>query len=47
MTAQIIDATGKPINGETTGLNDPSSGISDFSAPAGTDAGLLPPLDAK
>ena len=47
VTAQIIDATGKPINGETTGLNDPSSGISDFSAPAGTDAGLLPPLDAK
>jgi general secretion pathway protein D len=45
VTAQIIDATGRPINGATTGLAEPGVG-GGFSAPASTDAGLLPPLDA-
>ena len=45
VTAQIIDASGNPVNGETTGLGDTGSGITDFNAPAGLDAGLLPALD--
>ena len=47
VTAQIIDATGKPINGENTGLGDPTSELGNFAAPAATDAGLLPPLGDK
>ena len=45
VTAEIIDATGRPINGATTGLGDPAAEVTDFSAPAGLGAGLLPPLD--
>lgn len=44
VTAQIIDATGRPINGNT-GLGDPGAGVTEFSAPGNLDAGLLPPLD--
>lgn len=47
VTAQIIDATGRPINGTNTGLGDPSAGLTGSSAPAGLDGGLLPPLDGK
>ena len=48
VTAQIIDATGRPINGVNTGLGDPSADVSNsFSAPAGLDAPLLPPLDGQ
>ncbi|MGJ8726122.1 MAG: Amuc_1098 family type IV pilus outer membrane protein [Roseibacillus sp.] len=46
VTAEIIDATGRPINGSNTGIDDPSGGGNSFSAPAGLDAGLLPPLDS-
>lgn len=44
VTATIIDATGRPINGSNTGIGDPSVSGSGFSAPAGLDAGVLPPL---
>ena len=45
VTAEIIDATGRPINGTTSAL-DEVSGQTPFSAPSGLDAGLLPPLDS-
>ena len=45
VTAEIIDATGRPINGTTTGIDDPSSS-GGFSAPAGLGPELLPPLDS-
>ena len=45
VTAEIIDATGRPINGANTGIDEPSGGA--FSAPAGLDAGLLPPLEGS
>ena len=44
VTAEIIDATGRPINSNTTGVDEPSG--NSFSAPPGLDAGLLPPLDS-
>ena len=45
VTAEIIDATGRPVNGTNTGIEELGGG-SEFSAPAGLDAGLLPPLDS-
>ncbi|GHC44695.1 Amuc_1098 family type IV pilus outer membrane protein [Roseibacillus persicicus] len=44
VTAQIIDATGRPINGGNTGLGDPGAGVSDFAAPAGMDGMVLPSI---
>ena len=45
VTAQIIDAAGRPINAGTTGIDDPGAGLNDFQAPSGLDGALLPPLD--
>lgn len=44
VTAQIIDAAGRPINEELGGIGDPELSSS-FSAPGSLDSGLLPPLD--
>ena len=45
VTAEIIDATGRRVNGGTSGLGEPGvEGAGAFAAPAGLDAGLLPPL---
>ena len=45
VTAEIIDATGRPINGSTTGIDDPAASGA-FSAPASLGPDLLPPLDS-
>jgi general secretion pathway protein D len=44
VTAQIIDATGRPVNGAKTGLESPGMGGSGASAPGNAGPGVLPPL---